>query len=31
MFNVRPVLRLIEDHYLALSREIEWGYILPYT
>jgi 4-hydroxy 2-oxovalerate aldolase len=29
-FNVRPVLQLIEDHYLALSREIEWGYILPY-
>lgn len=29
-FNVRPVLQLIEDHYLALSNEIEWGYILPY-
>jgi 4-hydroxy 2-oxovalerate aldolase len=29
-FNVRPVLKLIEDHYLPLSRQIEWGYILPY-
>jgi 4-hydroxy 2-oxovalerate aldolase len=29
-FNVRPVLQLIQDHYLPLSREIEWGYILPY-
>jgi 4-hydroxy 2-oxovalerate aldolase len=29
-FNVRPVLELIEQHYLPLSREIEWGYILPY-
>ncbi len=29
-FDVRPVLQLIEDHYLPLSREIEWGYILPY-
>jgi 4-hydroxy 2-oxovalerate aldolase len=29
-FNVRPVLKVIEDHYLPLSREIEWGYIIPY-
>ena len=29
-FNVRPVLQLIQDHYLPLSREIEWGYIIPY-
>jgi 4-hydroxy 2-oxovalerate aldolase len=21
---------LIQDHYLPLSREIEWGYIIPY-
>jgi 4-hydroxy 2-oxovalerate aldolase len=29
-FEVRPVLKLIEDYYLPLSREIEWGYIIPY-
>jgi 4-hydroxy 2-oxovalerate aldolase len=29
-FDVRPVLKLIEDHYLPLSKEIEWGYIIPY-
>jgi 4-hydroxy 2-oxovalerate aldolase len=29
-FNVRPVLKVIEDHYLPLSRKIEWGYIIPY-
>jgi len=29
-FDVRPVLDLIQRHYLPLSREIEWGYIIPY-
>jgi 4-hydroxy 2-oxovalerate aldolase len=29
-YNVRPVLQTIQDHYLPLSREIEWGYIIPY-
>lgn len=29
-FNVRPILKVIEDHYLPLSQEIEWGYIIPY-
>jgi 4-hydroxy 2-oxovalerate aldolase len=29
-YNVRPVLQLIQDKYLALSKEIEWGYIIPY-
>jgi 4-hydroxy 2-oxovalerate aldolase len=29
-FDVRPILQLIQDHYLPLSREIEWGYIIPY-
>jgi 4-hydroxy 2-oxovalerate aldolase len=28
-YNVRPVLKLIEEHFLALSQEIEWGYIIP--
>lgn len=29
-YNVRPVLQVIQDHYIPLSQEIEWGYILPY-
>lgn len=29
-FEVRPVLKLIEDYYLPLSQKIEWGYIIPY-
>lgn len=29
-FNVRPILKVIEDHYLPLNKEIEWGYIIPY-
>ena len=28
-YNLRPVLKLIQDHYLPLHHEIEWGYILP--
>jgi 4-hydroxy 2-oxovalerate aldolase len=29
-FDVRPILQVIQEHYLPLSREIEWGYIIPY-
>jgi 4-hydroxy 2-oxovalerate aldolase len=29
-YDVRPVLELIQTHYLPLSRTIEWGYIIPY-
>jgi len=28
-FNLRPILRLIEDHFIALQNEIEWGYLIP--
>jgi len=28
-YNVRPVLKLIQDHFITLREEIEWGYILP--
>ncbi len=28
-YNLRPVLKLIEDHFIALQKEIEWGYIIP--
>lgn len=29
-YQLRPVLKLIQEHYLPLSRNIEWGYIIPY-
>ena len=29
-FNLRPVLKLIQEHYLPLREKIEWGYIIPY-
>ncbi len=29
-YSVRPVLQVIQDFYLPLSRQLEWGYILPY-
>jgi 4-hydroxy 2-oxovalerate aldolase len=29
-FSLRPVLGLIQEHYLDLRQEIEWGYIVPY-
>jgi 4-hydroxy 2-oxovalerate aldolase len=29
-FRLRPVLELIQTHYLPLREKIEWGYIIPY-
>lgn len=29
-YNVRPILKLIEEQFLPLSRTIEWGYLIPY-
>lgn len=29
-YNVRPILKTIEDYYLPLRQEIEWGYLIPY-
>jgi 4-hydroxy 2-oxovalerate aldolase len=29
-FHLRPVLQVIQDHYLPLRDHIEWGYIVPY-
>ena len=28
-FNLRPILQLIESHFISLSKEIEWGYLIP--
>lgn len=29
-FKLRPVLEVIQNHYLPLREKIEWGYIIPY-
>ena len=29
-YKLRPLLKLIQDHYLPLREKIEWGYIIPY-
>jgi len=29
-YKMRPILELIQNYYLPLSKEIEWGYIIPY-
>ncbi len=29
-FKLRPLLQLIQQHYLPLREKIEWGYIIPY-
>lgn len=29
-YNVRPILKLIEDYFLPLREQIEWGYLIPY-
>ena len=30
-FNLRPVLQCIEETFLPLRQEIEWGYLIPYV
>jgi 4-hydroxy 2-oxovalerate aldolase len=30
-YNLRPVLKVLEEYYLPLTKEIEWGYLLPYA
>jgi len=29
-FNLRAVLQCIEEHFLPLSKELEWGALIPY-
>jgi 4-hydroxy 2-oxovalerate aldolase len=29
-YNLRPILKLIEEEFLPLREKIEWGYIIPY-
>ncbi len=28
-YNLRPVLKLIQDYFVPLRNQIEWGYIIP--
>jgi 4-hydroxy 2-oxovalerate aldolase len=30
-FKLRPVLRLLQDHFLKLREEVEWGPLVPYN
>ena len=30
-FNLRPVLQCIQDTFLPLREQIEWGYLIPYV
>jgi len=30
-FDIRPILRVIEEEFLPLRKKIEWGYIIPYV
>ena len=30
-FDIRPILDVIQNHYLPLRSKIEWGYIIPYA
>lgn len=30
-FNIRPLLEVIQDHFLDLRRRIEWGPLIPYN
>ena len=29
-FKLRPVLKCIQEHFLPLEKEMEWGYKIPY-
>lgn len=30
-FRMRPVLQIIQDRFLAIQKEIDWGYSIPYA
>lgn len=29
-YNIRPILKIIQDEFLPLREKIEWGYLIPY-
>ncbi|MCP4050897.1 MAG: nucleoid-structuring protein H-NS, partial [bacterium] len=30
-FRIKPIIRLIEQQFIHLRKEIEWGYMIPYA
>lgn len=30
-FDIRPVYKLLQDHFVALSKNLEWGPLVPYN
>lgn len=30
-FNLRPILKCIEETFLPMKKQIEWGYMIPYV
>ncbi|HOW18932.1 MAG TPA: aldolase catalytic domain-containing protein [Phycisphaerae bacterium] len=30
-FDLRPILRLLQDHFVALREKVEWGPLVPYN
>jgi 4-hydroxy 2-oxovalerate aldolase len=30
-FNLRPVLQLLQDHFVQLREKLEWGPLVPYN
>ncbi|MFA5928424.1 MAG: aldolase catalytic domain-containing protein [Candidatus Margulisiibacteriota bacterium] len=30
-FNIVPILKILQEDFLELRKEIEWGYIIPYV
>jgi 4-hydroxy 2-oxovalerate aldolase len=29
-FDLSPILQIIQDHMIPMSKELEWGYLIPY-
>jgi len=30
-YDIRPILDLISDEFIPLSKKLEWGYLIPYA
>jgi 4-hydroxy 2-oxovalerate aldolase len=29
-FNIKPILKVIQDYMIPMRNELEWGYLIPY-
>ncbi len=29
-FNIKPILKVLQDYLIPMRKEIEWGYLIPY-